>query len=313
MLKRKLKKFIEKADRWSIGVYIGDLPYKFNAPKKVKNPVLTARDITDRKAEYVADPFMVYEQGTWYMFFEVLEARSRKGDIGLAVSQNGLEWRYEQIVLSEPFHLSYPYVFLWNSAYYMTPESPEPGIRLYKSVEFPYHWSFAATLIRGDLADASVFHYKGGWWLFAANYKEGRAYENSNNSDLHLYYAETPLGPWTEHPQSPVIKGNPHIARPAGRILVLESDKIIRYAQDDYHIYGNKVCAFEITKLSVSEYEEKAISCNPVLAASGRGWNKDGMHTIDPHMLDKDRWIACVDGNARYLRIKQRYSIRGVN
>jgi len=35
---------------------------------------------------------------------------------------------------------------------------------------------------------------------------------------------------------------------------------------------------------------------NPILKASGVGWNKDGMHHIDLHQVEQDKWIACVDG-----------------
>ena len=116
---QKKTHFICRRDRWSIGIYVGDSPYHFWPAKNLRNPVLTAKDVTDRKAEFVADPFMVKEQGIWYMFFEVLDRASGKGEIGLAVSGNGLHWAYRQIILTESFHLSYPYVFKWEGEYYM--------------------------------------------------------------------------------------------------------------------------------------------------------------------------------------------------
>jgi hypothetical protein len=38
----------------------------------------------------------------------------QEGEIGLATSEDGLKWDYKQVVLNEPFHLSYPYVFEWQ-------------------------------------------------------------------------------------------------------------------------------------------------------------------------------------------------------
>lgn len=54
---------------------------------------------------------MVCQDGRWYMFFEVMNQDSDRGEIGLALSDDGIHWEYSQIVLVEPFHLSYPHVF----------------------------------------------------------------------------------------------------------------------------------------------------------------------------------------------------------
>ncbi len=50
-----------------------------------------------------------------HMFFEVLPADTERARSDLATSSNGLDWTYEQIVLREDFHLSYPYVFEWQN------------------------------------------------------------------------------------------------------------------------------------------------------------------------------------------------------
>jgi hypothetical protein len=284
-------------DRWSIGIYTGGAPFELLAPKPVSNPVLTARDVTDMKAEFVADPFMLREDSTWYMFFEVLDARTYEGKIGLAVSQDGLRWAYERIVLSEPFHLSYPYVFKWQSQYYMVPDCRGPGaIRLYTAVRFPTDWSFVRVLLDEDYVDASILHHAGRWWLFAANLE---------NDTLHLFHADNLMGDWNEHSHSPIIEGNPHIARPGGRILALEGH-LFRYAQDDEPTYGNQVRAFEITELTPTSYREREVSSSGI-KASGTGWNAHGMHTIDAHPWGDGTWIACVDGNHTRLTFKLRW------
>lgn len=292
--------FVAKQEKWSIAIYSGESPCNFASPDNVSNPVLTAEDVTDLPADFVADPFMVRDKSTWYMFFEVGNSQSQQGDIGLALSNNGLEWAYKQIVLDESFHLSYPQVFKWNNEYYMIPETHEANsIRLYKAVDFPTQWSFVKTLLYGSYVDPSVFRYEGRWWLFAeANPQE--------NDILCLYYAEDLLGPWIKHPESPIIEGNANIARPGGRVLVFDG-LIVRYTQDDDPTYGNAVRAFEITELTTSSYEEKEISESPILKASGTGWNKNGMHHIDPHQIDENKWIACVDG----YRVSIGFGVKG--
>jgi len=279
---------LERTERWSIGIYIGEDPFDLVSPESVSNPVLTGNSVTDVQAKFVADPFMICENGTWYMFFEVMNANTHQGDIGLATSNDGLNWTYSHIVLDEPFHLSYPYTFKWGNEYYMIPESYQANsIRLYKAVNFPAQWSFVGTLLNGNMVDPSVFHYDSKWWLFTETNPEG-------NDILSLYYADGLTGPWVEHPESPIIEGNANIARPGGRVITFDN-RVVRYAQDDEPSYGNQVRAFEITELTATNYQEHELNESPILKQSGTGWNADGMHNIDPHRT-QNGWIACVDG-----------------
>jgi hypothetical protein len=112
---------------------------------------------------------------------------------------------------------------------------------------------------------------------------------------LRLFSAERLSGPWREHPASPIIRGDPHLARPGGRV-VSDGRRLIRYSQDCHPFYGLAVRAFEITELTTTTYREVLTSSKPILKASGRGWNRCGMHHIDPHCLAPGRWLACVDG-----------------
>lgn len=289
----------EGEDKWSIGIYTGPSPLKLSPPPGVRNPVLTAQSVTDIKARFVADPFLVKENGAWYMFFEVMEARTYKGKIGLASSRDGLRWKYEQIVLDEPYHLSYPYVFRWEDDYYMIPECHESNsVRLYKAERFPTQWALAGVLLDGDFSDASILRYGDRWWLFVD-------YEDRNDT-LRLFYADQLLGPWTEHPESPIIEGDAHIARPGGR-MILYNGQIVRYTQDDDPDYGNQLRAFFVTELTPVRYQEREIKENPVLKGSGSGWNAHGMHHTDPHRLAENQWLAAVDGYRKGVMFRLRY------
>jgi hypothetical protein len=281
---------VTRKARWSIGIYVGQSPVDFQPDKRVKNPVLTRRDVSDVRAAFVADPFMLKVNSTWFMFFEVLNQKTRRGEIGFATSEDAIKWKYQQIILAEPFHLSYPYVFEWMNDYYMIPETHEAGaIRLYKASKFPYEWSFIGNLLSGSLfLDASIFRYADKWWLFAETNPQ------QTFDTLRLYYADELLGPWLEHPKSPIIQDNAHVARPGGRVIVMD-DYIIRYTQDCLPDYGTQLRAFKITELTTTSYQEHEIE-NLVLIPRGSGWNGAGMHHTDPHSIDDGTWIACVDG-----------------
>lgn len=280
-----------KQNRWSIGIYFSKSPVDFVSAQQIKSPTIARKHVSDVNAAFVADPFMLKAGNTWYMFFEILNNHTGKGEIGLATSQNLKKWKYQKIVLAEPFHLSYPYVFQWMNEYYMIPETYQANaIRLYKASKFPYEWSSVGEILSGSVfLDPTIFRYADKWWLFT------ETNPNHQYDTLRLYYADDLTGPWFEHPNSPIIQGNAHIARPSGRVLVM-NDRLIRYTQDCDPEYGLQVRAFEITELTTTSYREREVGDGLVLKPSGVGWNGSGMHHIDAHLMDDGTWVACVDG-----------------
>lgn len=278
---------------WSIGIYTSPSSEPLNfSDSGIENPILTAEDVTDIKAYFVADPFLIRHEGKFFMFFEVWNARTDQGDIALAVSEDGFTWEYEQVVLDEPHTLSFPHVFFWKGDFYMVPEAHvSQSIRLYRADPFPLRWTFVQTLVEGDaFRDTVVFQYKETWWLYSLA---------GGGRGLKLYFADSPLGPWTEHPKSPVVHQNPDLARPGGNVIV-SGDRIIRFAQDSFPYYGNQVWAVEILQLSRENYQEQCIGDIPALKGY-KNWNTRGMHHISPIQLSDGRWIASVDGHGRQM------------
>ena len=273
---------------WSIGIYTGETPFDLTPAVEIENPVITAADVGDVTAEFVADPFMIKVGQAWHMFFEVMNAQTNRGEIGLAISENGLEWRYAQIVLSEPFHLSYPYVFCLDGEYYMVPESHKAGATgLYRGDPFPEKWSLVGNIMKGAWVDSSVVFFRGMWWMFATP-------ALSRSSRLDLFHSERIAGPWSAHPMNAIVEDNNRIARPGGRVIGV-GDKLIRFTQDCHPFYGTQVRAFEISELTTSSYREREVDRSPILSRGEEAWNRSGMHHLDPHWVD-GRWLACVDG-----------------
>jgi hypothetical protein len=112
---------------------------------------------------------------------------------------------------------------------------------------------------------------------------------------LRLFTAERLVGPWTEHPRSPVIENDDTSARPAG-VPRFSGGRLIRFAQVCTPDYGTAVRAFEITALTATTYSERELTPAPILGPGGTGWNACGMHHIDAHRLPDGTWIAAVDG-----------------
>ena len=281
-------------DVWSIGIYEGPSPLGLRPAQGAVNPVLTRDDVVDVPAVFVADPFMIRRGRDWFMFFEVLNWRANKGEIGLATSEDGLRWTYRQRVLIEPFHLSYPYVFEHDGACYMVPESRQSGaVRLYRASTFPLEWSFVANLLEGEqLVDPSIFVAGGKWWMFVGDAS------GPEHDALRLFGADALVGPWREHPSSPVVRGDARIARPAGRVLVDDS-RILRFAQNCQKDYGADVRAFDVDELTLAHYSETAVEPVPAFGADGASWAAGGMHHVDASRRADGSWLACVDGWTR--------------
>ena len=285
--------FVSQREQWTIGIYRSDSPFHFNALQGWINPLFRAEDVNDIPAKFVADPFLIKDNETFYLFFEVYNNDTQQGDLAVATSTNTWTWNYEKVIIDEPFHLSYPYVFQFGGEYYLIPESFEDNsIRLYKADDFPSKWSYVKTLVNGrDYVDNSIVYYNNKWWLFSSV---------TTNDKLYLHFADSLTGTWKEHPQSPIVVGDVHKSRPSGRLLIYE-DKLYRFTMDiDPPVGTHQVMAYEITEITHEGYSEKLAQEAPVVMASGSGWNGQAMHQLDPVQVDSNSWIASVDGFGKY-------------
>jgi hypothetical protein len=279
---------------WSISIYEGTNFLNLQPTSVVKNPVLSRSDVTDVLAAFVADPFMVRVQEDWLIFFEVFNQKKYQGEIAFARSKDGYNWDYHQIILAEDFHLSYPYVFEFESNWYMIPESCEANsVRLYKANNFPDKWEFVSEILVGSrFVDASILSFDGIWWLFVGV----EPTDASACNMLKLYYADSLFGDWVEHPMSPIVSDNLEISRPAGRIRLIDN-RPIRFTQDCAVTYGHNVTAIRIDTLTKDDYAESKIQTNGdyLFELNTMSCNQVGMHHIDFIELNNDRCIACVD------------------
>ena len=63
--------------RWSIGIFLGESIFNLSDPINISNPVISASDVTDCDAYFVADPFLFYTDSVKYLFFEVWNKASK--------------------------------------------------------------------------------------------------------------------------------------------------------------------------------------------------------------------------------------------
>ena len=281
------KAIIGQKKKYSIGIYSGDNLFNLN-DKEFKNPLLTKFDVTDVRASFVADPFIVKDSNKYYLFMEVKSKRKRDiGEIGVAVGDSLKNLKYQKIVLKENFHLSYPYVVKENGNFYMIPESGENrDLRVYKANDFPYDWKLEKIIFENKrLADPTLVYYNNKWWLFITNME---------NNSLEIYYASSLMDNFTPHKKNPVYVNDKSKNRNGGRIFI-DDGKMYRFTQNCENYYGEKVDMYEIIKLNENEFEEKFIKT--ILEPSKNGWNSNQMHNIDI-LKENNKYYAIVDGGS---------------
>jgi hypothetical protein len=190
-------------------------------------------------------------------------------------------------VLERPYHLSYPFVFQWNGHWYMIPETIERrAIELYRATRFPDEWTFDRVLCSDvAAADATVAEIDGRWWMFAGVLVPGA----TEVTQLHLYHAPSPLGPWTPHQRNPVMS-DVRGARPAGP-LFRYNGAWYRPTQIGAPRYGSGIAVHRIDELTPSTFKEVVV--DQMLPSWRRSLT--GTHTIAAAggltVVDARQWV----------------------
>lgn len=237
-----------------------------------------------------ADPFLAQHAGRTWLFVEELFFADGKGHISAMEIDDAGRAGPSFKVLERPYHLSYPFVFEWEGAWWMLPEtSHNRTVELYRCEAFPDRWVLEKTLLHDvRAADSTLWQHEGRWWLFA----NMAAPEASIHDELHLYYADSPLGPWQAHPRNPV-KSDARSSRPAGALFRV-GDALMRPAQDCGTAYGRAIALNRVEMLGPDDYRES------VMGRIEPGW-RDGVartHTLNQtggwRVLDALRYLPKV-------------------
>lgn len=205
---------------------------------------------------HYADPFVLCNNGTTFVFFEAWSEDDSKGTIWVATVDPHHLWSQPERVLERSYHLSYPFVFEWLGDLYMLPETHHNHtIELYRAVNFPWQWDLAEVLMDGvDAVDSTLFEYNGRWWMFSAGFGDSGA----RLRHLSVFHAKSPFGPWQPHPCNPVVN-NLSAARPAGRVFV-DNGQLIRPSQDCRLRYGHAIAWNRVDLLNEREYHETRVA-----------------------------------------------------
>ncbi len=221
---------------------------------------------------FIADPCAVEHNNNILIFCERWAKKTARGHIELIGMTNEGELLDPVCVLKENWHLSYPYVFKWKNQWWMVPESAEiERVDLYQATRFPYEWEWHSTLLSDiNAVDSTLVEINEHWWMWTST-----APQYLDNWDVvKLYMAKSPLGPWVEHPLSPVVS-DVRCARPAGRPFFRDG-YWIRPTQDCSQGYGFALNFRRIKRISPTDYDEE--NWGEILPESV-GNSMSGIHT----------------------------------
>jgi hypothetical protein len=249
---------------------------------------------------FYADPCVYSHAGRQFIFFEDYPYREKKGVIScIEIDSNG-DYGPPIEVLKRDYHLSYPFLFQWQSEIYMMPEtSANRTIEVYRAIEFPNKWKLHATLFSNVKAvDASLLHYRDKFWLFANIGTE----RSPTTDELFLFQSQSPFGPWKPHPENPIVS-DVCSARPAGRFIE-QDGQLIRPAQDCSRRYGYKIKFNRVDVLTETDYRETPAG------EIAPDWLRGNLAT---HTISEDNGLQVVDGCRRISRLWPRgFSVRRI-
>ena len=239
------------------------------------------------------DPFPVRTPDHDWLFVEVYDVSAHRRALAVAdLDDSRRGWRSVQTILDLPTHLSYPFVFEWAGGWYLLPEQASTGrLELYIAESFPTSWRWHSTALDAPAADATIVEIEGRWWMFAAVSVDG----GIATDDLHLFHAETPLGPWAPHPMNPVVS-DVRTARPGGR-LYQRDGAWYRVAQDGAVTYGHSIAIIRIDRIDLDGYAETVVDVIRPDWAPG---------LVGTHTINTDAGLTAVDA----LRTERRLRFR---
>jgi hypothetical protein len=240
------------------------------------------RFLVPPKDKFWADPFPVKMGDKYFVLFEEYLYQTGKAHISLLELGRDGTVSDPVVVLDRDYHLSYPFVFEWRGTHYMIPESSANGrVEIYRSTAGLHEWKLEGVLLDNiHAADATIHEVDGRWWMFLSSSMKGLY----NWDELHIYHAESPMGPWTPHRRNPV-KMDARNSRPAGKLFQTD-EGLFRPAQDCSVRYGYATTINRITHLSPSRFEEETVST--ILPK----WKKGIVAT---HTLNSDADLTVID------------------
>ena len=224
---------------------------------RVKSDVAAAESVIILKSSSfnLADPFAFESEsdgkGIFFEFWEP-EKLGQIAWIPLGVSTDLMR---PEIVLTEDFHLSFPFVFHFEGRLLMLPQTDtEKTLIFYENFGSPLKWKeFKRIQVPENLVDCICFFHNGFWWLIGS----GKDLDIAGRSNRLLAYYSPNL--FSEdlkpHSKNPLVWSDFH-GRNGGFIFKNESE-LFRVSQSrGTNSYGYSYSKHKLVSISPTQFEE---------------------------------------------------------
>lgn len=252
-----------KAESWNIayrtleqGTILNNRDDRFCV---VKNPI----------RYWIADPFLFEKDNRTFIFAELFDYCSNKGVIGCAeLKSTGItKWR---VIISEKWHLSYPFIFEHNGEVYLMPEMNDGNeLWIYKSKIFPYEWEKETVVLENvRLVDTSLQPFEDGYIAFSQDINQKPV---AFRLDENLSFVTNVS-----------YKGNNgEFVRPGGNFLLID-EKLFAVCQDCSKTYGGSLIFYsaDVSK-NMIELSNEQLHLYPEDVNLDVNIEKKGVHTYN--------------------------------
>lgn len=232
--------FLEK--RWHVAISPNNLSLK-------GDECISSTDFLEipisKKYNFYADAF--FSEDGKSIRLEALDNKTGLGDI-LEIDLNNLS---KQKLLLTGHHFSYPFSFTYQNEEYLLPEVASHSSQYICAADKPQtHITQLKGLEGKRIVDATLMARHNMYFLFFG--------ESTNaHTVLNLWFSASPFSEFKPHPMSPIAV-SPNNARMGGKLLA-DSNRIIRFGQNNSGEYGESLSVIEIMKISDEVYEEKQV------------------------------------------------------
>lgn len=268
---------------WSIGYQ--EINDPFDNWKPSQNKIFTTNwldDLTPKTTRFLADPFVIYEDGEYFIFFE--HQGEGNANIALMWSANGIDFTYKGEVLDEEYHLSFPQVFRHKGQFYMLPETRQSNqVVLYRAEDFPFNWKVHDTLIKNVSLQDPVILISDSLFLIS-----GR----EENLTQYIYTADSLHGYWEKDSRFKLRRGDE--TRAAGNFFKIGQNWYIPF-QKNNEGYGTGVALYELNiKKDIINFKKKKDSF--LVKSDSIVWFNRGMHHFSL-VKTPDNYFCVFDGD----------------
>lgn len=256
-------------EQWNIGVIEQSIGNIIES-QSIKNDIhwLPLR----KRSLFHADPFIFQDHDRYVMVYELFDYKTNKGIICKTSYLPGQGFSDTEVLMTAPYHLSYPCVFQKEGINYFIPEKCETGkVSLYRLESPVLKPVFIRDLITGIKAvDTTMFEYEARMWMFLT------IQDDHSNLNLYAYYAENLTDEFKPHRNNPV-KTDIGSARPAGNIFNV-NNQFYRPSQDSSVRYGGSLKLNRLKVLTPDLFaEEEFAHFQPIKNSPYR----KGLHTMN--------------------------------